>query len=87
MSELVFKVPKEVKQKVGESPEFNWSKFITKAIQSKAFELGLERSQRLRRAVLEFLASKSKLTEEDALELGRKIKKGRFEKLKAQGLV
>jgi len=87
MPELVVKVPRELKQEVEETPEFNWSDFIARAIQVKAFELELERSKRLRRAVLESLASKSKLTEEDALELGRKIKKGRFEKLKARGLV
>ena len=33
------------------------------------------------------LLKKSKLTEEDTLELGRKMKKGRFKKLKEQGLV
>jgi len=33
------------------------------------------------------LLKESKLTEEEALELGRKMKKGRFKKLKEQGLV
>jgi hypothetical protein len=33
------------------------------------------------------LLKESKLTEEDALELGRKMKEGRFKKPKEQGLV
>lgn len=33
------------------------------------------------------LLKESKLTEEEALELGRKMKEGRFEKLKELGLV
>ncbi len=33
------------------------------------------------------LLKNSRLTEKDALELGRKIKKGRFEKLRQAGLV
>jgi len=33
------------------------------------------------------LLKESKLTEEEALELGRKMKEGRFKKLKEQGLV
>jgi hypothetical protein len=33
------------------------------------------------------LLKESELTEEEAVELGRKMKEGRFEKLKEQGLV
>ena len=33
------------------------------------------------------LLKDSELTEEDALELGRRMKEGRFEKLKEKGLV
>jgi len=33
------------------------------------------------------LLKESKLTEEEALELGRKMKEGRFKKLEEQGLV
>ncbi len=36
---------------------------------------------------LKAIASKSRMTENEAIELGRKIKKGRFEELRSKGMV
>ena len=53
--------------------------------------LQLSRSADMRRILAEAISSKSKMSEKEAdkfaLELGRKIKKGRFNELKKAGLV
>jgi len=41
----------------------------------------------VRFVALKTIAAKSKLTEKDAIELGRKLKEGRFEELKRKGLL
>ncbi len=81
MAELVVNIPKGLEKEIRALPE-NWSKVALEAIRLRAFELEIERSKKLRNALLGMLASKSKLTEEGALKLGRLIKKGRFKKLK-----
>ena len=90
MKEIVIELPKELEGEIEEFSE-NWSEIALEAIKLRAFELKLERSAELRRALVEAIASKSKLSEEEAdkfaIELGRKVKKGRFEKLKKAGLV
>lgn len=84
MPELRVKVPSEV---VESAPDIDWAGFAEESIRSRFFELQLTRSKEIRRALLRLLAEKSKLTEGSALELGRLIKRGRFERLKRQGLV
>lgn len=84
MPELKVKIPSAV---VEEAPDVDWVGFAEESIKLRFFELQLTRSKEIRRALLRLLAEKSKLTESDALELGRLIKSGRFEKLKKQGLV
>ncbi len=84
MPELKIKVPSEV---VEEAPDVDWVGFAEESIRLRFFELQLSRSKEIRRALLRLLAEKSKLTEKDALELGRLIKKGRFRKLKKEGLI
>ena len=86
MTELKLKIPEELEKEIKELPE-DWSKVALKAIEMRAFELELERSKEIRHALLRLLASKSKMTEKDALELGRILKKGRFEQLRKKGLV
>ncbi len=91
MAELKINVPEELKNKMEEFPEVDWTELGRKTIESKLFDLQLSRSVDMRRVLTEAISSKSKLDEKDAdkfaLELGRKIKKGRFKELKKQGLV
>ncbi len=76
MAELKIKVPNEIEREV---KEFNLdvSKVVVESIKEEL----------VRYAALKMIASRSQLTEEDAIELGRKIKKGRFERLKKEGLL
>ena len=47
----------------------------------------LKKSKELQRFILESLSAKSKLTLEDAMELGNKVKEGMLEELKERGAV
>ncbi len=85
MADLVVKIPKEFEEDIAKLPELK--DLIREFIKLKVFELELKRSRELQRFVFEALASKSKLTDEDALELGRKINKGMLMELKEKGLV
>ena len=62
-----------------EIKEFNLdvSRIVAKSIREELVKL----------MALKAIAGKSKLSMEDALVLGKKIKKGRFEELKKKGLV
>ena len=74
MPTLTLAIPKELKSKMDSLPELNWSEIARKAISKEAREYELFKS----------IVSKSKLTEKDALELGRKVNKSlheRYEKL------
>lgn len=90
MAELKIEIPDELMHKIAEFPDIDWSELERKAIEFKLFELQLSRSADMRRILVEAISSKSKLSEAEAdkfaLELGRKIKKGRFKELKALGL-
>lgn len=66
MVNITLSVSEELKKKMEQFPEINWSEVARQAIKEKAVQL----------AVLKAIASKSKLTEKDASELGRKINKG-----------
>jgi len=66
MVNVTLSVPEDLKRQMDQFPEINWSQVARQAISEKAAQL----------AVLKAVASKSKLTEKDALELGRKINKG-----------
>ncbi len=84
-------LPRELRHKISEFPDVDWSEVEKKAIELKLFELELKRSKRLSLLLLKALTSKSKLSEEEAdkfaVELARRIKKGRFEQLKSMGVV
>ncbi len=85
MAELVIEVPSELESEIEGMPEIK--EMIKEFIRLKALELELKRNKELQRLVLEALASKSKLTEKGALELGKKVKDGMFEELKEKGLI
>ena len=65
MPRLTLAIPTDLKAKMKRFPEINWSEVARQAILEKTETL--ERMQRL--------LSKSTLTEREALEMGRQIKK------------
>ena len=83
----ILKLSKELENKIKEFPGVDWTEVAEEAIKAKAFELRLSRSKELQKALLEALASKSKLTEKDALELGKKVSNGISKELEEKGIV
>lgn len=72
MVSLTLSVNDELKVKMDEHPEMNWSEVARRAIIDKIEDLEFMKTIR----------AKSKLTEKDAIDLGRKVNKGmarRFE--------
>ena len=65
MVNMTLSIPKELKDQMDQFPEINWSEVARIAIRDKIADLNL----------LKEFTSKSELTEEDALELGRKVSK------------
>ena len=70
MPTITLSVPEDLKKDMDESKEINWSAVAREAIKSKVAQL----------RVLKAITLKSKLTEKDALELGRKINKSLHER-------
>jgi hypothetical protein len=62
---MTLSIPKELKDQMDQFPEINWSEVARLAIRQKIADLN----------ILKEFTSKSELTEEDALELGRKVNK------------
>lgn len=75
MPTITLSVPEELKKEMDKSKFINWSEIAREAIREKVAQLG----------ILNAIATKSKLTEKDALEIGRKIKKSMHEKYKLKG--
>ena len=78
MPTLTLAIPKELKEDMDSIPELNWSEVAREAIAKKLAEYKLFKS----------IVAKSKLTEKDALELGRKVNKSlhkRYEQLYKEG--
>ncbi|HLD10585.1 MAG TPA: hypothetical protein VJB89_00760 [Candidatus Nanoarchaeia archaeon] len=65
MSTITLSIPEDLKREMDESKDINWSEVARSAIRDKIIQL----------KILKEITSKSKLTEKDALELGRKINK------------
>ena len=63
MVSLTLSVPEELKKEMDQFPEMNWSAIARAAIKRKVMLL----------IEMERLLSKSKLTQEDAITLGRKV--------------
>ncbi len=70
MVSITLSVPEELKKEMDETKEINWSEVARAAIKQKLSQI----------RILKEIASKSKLTEKDALELGRKINKSLHER-------
>jgi len=75
LAEIVVKIPEKVELDTSE---------LARGVE-EFVRLRMMRDLLLER--LNELLKNSKLTEKDALELGRMVKRGRFEKLKQMGLV
>ncbi|PIN75127.1 hypothetical protein COV18_05035 [Candidatus Woesearchaeota archaeon CG10_big_fil_rev_8_21_14_0_10_37_12] len=65
MVSITLAVPEEMKSEMDNHPEMNWSEVARQAIRERLIIL----------KKMDEIVSKSKLTEKDALELGRKINK------------
>ncbi len=74
MPTITLSVPEEMKQEMDEAKVINWSAVAREAINEKLNQLRL----------LKAIVSKSKLTEKDALEIGRKINKSLHERLRRE---
>lgn len=70
MPTITLSVPSDLKQEMDKTKFINWSEVAREAIREKIEQL----------AVLNAITAKSKLTEKDALEIGRKIKKSMHKK-------
>ena len=70
MPTITLAVPGDLKKDMDKSKEINWSAVARAAIQTKISQL----------KILKSISAKSKLTEKDALELGRKINKSMHER-------
>ncbi len=65
MTNLTLSIPDDLKAKMGRFPEINWSEVARQAIMEKTRVLGQ----------MQQLLSRSTLTEQDALKIGREIKR------------
>lgn len=65
MVSITLSVPEELKKEMDDFPEMNWSEIARQAIREK---LNILRK-------MDMILSKSKMTEKDALELGKKVNK------------
>jgi len=65
MVSVTLAVPKEMKVEMDRHPELNWSEIARQAIRQKIDLL----------KKMDILLAKSRLTEKDALELGKKVNK------------
>jgi hypothetical protein len=72
MTTMTLAVPNELKEKMETFPEINWSE-----VARQAFSYKIEDMEFLRK-----FKQKSKLTEEDALRLGKKVSKAVSNKLR-----
>lgn len=72
MPTITLSIPEDIKKDMDESKDINWSAVAREAIKTKISQL----------RILKAITSKSKLTEKDALELGRKINASMHEKYK-----
>ncbi|ODS39440.1 MAG: hypothetical protein A7316_05495 [Candidatus Altiarchaeales archaeon WOR_SM1_86-2] len=86
MAELVVNIPEELAHEI-KGMHVNWQDVALEAVKSRAFELKLEKSRKLRHLLFKVLISKSKLTEEDAMELGKDINESMLKDLKNKGLI
>ncbi len=84
MAELKVEIPEDLKKDITKHPDISWSKVFEKAVRE---ELAERAKRHLILSALNKLLEKSKLTEKDALELGREVNEGMYRRLKEQGLM
>jgi len=75
MSTITLSMPDELKKEMDKFPEINWSEVARAAIREKLEQLKIFQS----------ITAKSKMTEKDALEIGRKIKQSMHKKYAEKG--
>ncbi len=68
MPTLTLAIPGELKKEMNDLPELNWSEIAREAIIEKIREYKIFKS----------IVAKSKLTQKDALELGKKVNEGLY---------
>ena len=74
MPTITLSVPEDLKKEMDKSKFINWSEVARAAIRERVSQL----------KILNSIAAKSKLTEKDAIELGRKINKSMHERFKKE---
>ncbi len=72
MTTMTLAIPLEIKQKMDQFPEMNWSEIARQAFLQKIKDLEF----------LKKFKSESTLTEEDALRLGKKVNRAVSDKLR-----
>ena len=70
MAVITLSIPEDLKTEMDKTKFINWSEVAREAIRERVSQLG----------ILNAIAAKSKLTEKDAIEIGRKIKKSMHKK-------
>jgi hypothetical protein len=70
MTNMTLSIPEELMRRIRKFSEIKWSEVARKAMEQRVSDL----------EVLERLTSKSKITEKDAIDLGRKLKMAAAEK-------
>jgi hypothetical protein len=68
MANITISITKELKEKMSKFPEINWSRLVCILLSQKIKRLELLKE-------LDEILADSKLTEEDCIELGKKLKK------------
>jgi len=74
MPTITLSVSEDLKHEMDETKYINWSEVAREAIREKVAQL----------KILDSIAAKSKLTEKDALEIGKKINKSLHERYKKE---
>jgi len=73
-------IPQDIKEKMGEFPDVDWSRLLREAVEQ-------ELKRRALLTMLDKMFEKSVLTDEDALELGRKLRAAGAKELVEKGMV
>ena len=77
MPVITLSMPNELKKQMDEFGDINWSAVAREAIKNKLSQLILFKS----------IVSKSKLTEKDALEIGRKVNASLHKRFKKENVM
>lgn len=78
MPNITLSIPEKLKNEMDSLPELNWSEITREFLSEKVKRMVLLKK-------LDNMLKNSKLTEEDCLKLGEKIKKGMWKRYKEKG--